>query len=70
MDHVLFKNADVTTVHPCMRDASGWIVREADSYIVVCSDVPSPGYEYMSFDMIGSGLVILKDDIKEIRQVA
>jgi hypothetical protein len=70
IDHLLFKNTDVTNVYPCVRDGVGWIVRETDSYLVLCSDMPSEGFEYMSIDLMGSGIVILKNCIVEMKTIA
>jgi len=65
MDHVLFRNSDPYLLKPSVREAIGWMVKETDEALWICFD---KAYESQSFDP-SSGLIILKSDILEVKEI-
>ena len=68
-DHVLFQKAEPNLYRPVVREAIGWLVREDDEAIWILWDksVMNVPHERKSAE---SGLVILKSDIIEMRNIA
>lgn len=68
MDHVLFRNSDPYLLKPSMREAIGWVIKETDEALWICFD---KAYESQSFEKLdpSSGLIILKSDILEVKEI-
>jgi hypothetical protein len=67
-DHVLFRNADPSLFNPVMREAIGWIVKNEDEVIVLVFD-KSVHELPCEVTTTASGMVILKHDIVEMKQI-
>ncbi|MEM2027549.1 MAG: hypothetical protein QXT30_07325, partial [Candidatus Bathyarchaeia archaeon] len=65
LDHVLFRNSKHSLLSPIVRETVGWIVKESDKALWILWDKGADKSEF-SFE---SGLVILKSDILEMRNV-
>ena len=67
VDHVLFRNADSSLLRPYVREVVGWLVRETDEALCLCHD---RAVEPLPFEKPSeSGLIILKSDVLERREV-
>jgi len=67
-DHVLFHNTDPTLLGPCVREVVGWLARETEDAICLCFD-RTVGTLPGELPSKGSGLIILKSDILEGREI-
>lgn len=67
-DHVLFRYADPSLCKPVMREAVGWLLKEDDEAIWILWD---RSVEKLANERTGSesGLVILRSDILEMRNI-
>jgi hypothetical protein len=66
-DHVLFKKCNHSDMKPSIREVVGWLVHETQEAIYICCDRsvdPLPCEKPSE-----SGLVILKSDILERREI-
>lgn len=68
LDHVLFRNADPVLFKPAVREATGWKINEDNEALWICFDKPIERLPYEKLDP-SSGLVILKCDILEIKEI-
>ena len=67
VDHVLFRNVDPNLLKPCIREVVGWLVRETDEVLCLCHD---RAIELLPFEKHSeSGLIILKSDVLERREI-
>jgi hypothetical protein len=67
MDHVLFRKCDHSDMKPSVREVVGWLVLETNDAIYICCDrsvEPLPCEKPSE-----SGLVILKSDVLERREI-
>ena len=67
LDHVLFKKCNHSDMKPSVREVVGWVVLETTDAMYICCDRsvnPLP-FEKPS----ESGLVILKSDVLERREI-
>jgi hypothetical protein len=65
LDHVLYKNTPKAVENPVERETIGWLTHENDQLICLENDRTIDELPY--FNGSGSGLVILKSCILEIR---
>lgn len=66
-DHVLFKKCNHSDMKPSVREIVGWLVLETGEAIYICCD---RSVEPLPFEKpSGSGLVILKSDVLERREI-
>jgi len=68
-DHVLFHRSDPSLHQPSVQEAVGWLEREEPDWLQIVwnrSYVPSP---LESKHQLGSGLIILKSDVEELREL-
>lgn len=68
-DHVLFRNANPSLFQPSIREAYGWLAKEDEEAIWLCLDKPVENLPHEKLDP-ATGLVILKDDILEMKEIA
>jgi hypothetical protein len=66
-DHVLFKNIEQPTAEAMERETIGWLTKQDTDIILVEHDRTIPNVEIPSGS--GSGLIILKNCIIEIRKL-
>lgn len=67
LDHVLFRNTDLTLYKPALRETVGWLQKETSQAVWILwerSVKPLPNERSPAKD---SGLVLLKSDIVEVR---
>jgi len=68
-DHVLFHRSDPSLHRPSIQEAVGWLEREEADWLQIVwnrSYIPNP---LESRSQLGSGLIILKSDIEELREL-
>ena len=68
-DHVLFHRSDPTLHQPSIQEAVGWLEREEPDWLQIVwsrSYIPNP---LESRNQLGSGLIILKSDVEELREL-
>lgn len=68
LDHVLFRNSDPNFFEPAIREATGWVIKDDDKALLLVFDKSVNHLPYEKAP-IASGLVVLKDDILEIRKI-
>ena len=68
-DHVLYHCGDPTLMRPETREAVGWLVYECQDYVIITWDRGAESPTLKSKDPKASGLVILRDDILELRRI-
>ena len=68
-DHVLYHRSDPLTMAPQTRETVGWLVYECPDYLIVSWDKDAGPPTLTGNDSKASGLVILRDDILELRRV-
>ena len=67
VDHVLFRNADSSLLRPCVREVVGWLIRETNEVLCLCYE---RAVETLPFEKPSeSGLIILKSDVLEKREI-
>jgi hypothetical protein len=62
-DHVLYNRASALAVQPQIREAVGWLIYEAEQYIILSWDRDGDPPTLHGGDPKASGLVLLKSDI-------
>ncbi len=62
-DHVLYNRASAVLMQPQIREAVGWLIYEADQYIILSWDRDADPPTLHGGDPKASGLVLLKSDI-------
>jgi hypothetical protein len=68
IDHVMYNRTSALTMQPQVREAVGWLVYEAENYIIISYDRDSGPPTLHGGDPKASGLVLLKSDV--VRMVA
>jgi hypothetical protein len=67
-DHVLFRNTDPHQLQPSKREAIGWLIKETEKAIWILFDRPVEAQPLEKPDP-ASGLIILRSDVLEIREI-
>jgi len=67
LDHVLFKNCNLTEAKPCIREVIGWLASENLEALLIYVDQPANPNAHEK--MTETGLIILKHTILETRKV-
>jgi len=68
-DHVLFRNTNPKLYHPSIRECVGWIVKENCEAIWVLWDRSVKPLPHERTKSTESGLVILKSEILEMKNL-
>lgn len=68
-DHVLYNRASVLFMQPQIREAVGWLVYEAEQYIILSWDRDADPPTLHGGDPKASGLVLLKTDILDMKKL-
>jgi len=69
-DHVLYNRSSALSMQPQVREAVGWLVYEAEQYIILSWDRDAAPPTLHGGDLKASGLVLLRSDIVEFRRLA
>jgi hypothetical protein len=69
-DHVLYHRGDPALMRPQVRECVGWLVYEAQDYIIMCWDRDAGPPTLKGGDAKASGLVLLRSDILEMKRIA
>ncbi|NLF88074.1 hypothetical protein GX563_04540 [Candidatus Bathyarchaeota archaeon] len=69
-DHVLYNRSSAMSMQPQVREAVGWLVYEAEKYIILSWDRDAAPPTLHGGDPKASGLVLLRSDIIEFRRLA
>jgi len=67
-DHVLYHRGDPLALKPQVREAVGWLVYEAEDYVIISWDRDAGPPTLKGGDPKASGLVLLRGDILELRR--
>ena len=67
LDHVLFKNCNLTEAKPCIREVIGWLASENLEALLIYVDQPANPNAHEK--MTETGLIILKHTILEAHKV-
>jgi hypothetical protein len=68
-DHVLYNRASALLMQPQIREAVGWLVYEAEQYIILSWDRDTAPPTLHGGDPKASGLVLLKTDILDLQKL-
>ena len=68
-DHVQFRNIPPGNVKPALRECVGWIVYEDQEYLLIVSDKPVDRDGIQLLDKASSGLLLLKNEVIEVREI-
>jgi hypothetical protein len=68
-DHVLYHRSDPTIMKPQVRETVGWLVYDCADYIIIAWDRDAGPPTLKNGDPKASGLVILRGDILELRDL-
>lgn len=68
-DHVLYHRIDPLTLKPQVRETVGWLVYEAPEYVVISWDRDAGPPALKGGDPKASGLIVLRNDILELRRL-
>lgn len=68
-DHVLYHRGDPALMKPQTREAVGWLVYDCAEYIIICWDRDAGQPTLKSGDPKASGLVLLRPEILELKEV-
>jgi hypothetical protein len=68
-DHVLYHRGDPLAVKPQIREGVGWLVYECTDYIILCWDRDAEPPTLKGGDPKASGLVLLRSDILELKNL-
>ena len=63
IDHVMYNRTSALTMQPQVREAVGWLVYEAENYIIISYDRDAGPPTLHGGDPKASGLVLLNADI-------
>jgi hypothetical protein len=69
-DHVMYNRSSAFLMQPQIREAVGWLIYEAESYIIISWDRDAGPPTLHGGDPKASGLVILKSDIIFCKKVS
>ncbi len=62
-DHVMYNRSSALLMQPQVREAVGWLIYEAESYIIISYDRDAGPPTLHGGDPKASGLVLLKSDV-------
>jgi|WetSurMetagenome_2_1015567.scaffolds.fasta_scaffold1317334_1 hypothetical protein len=65
-DHVMYNRTSADLMQPQTREAIGWLVHEAESYIIISWDRDAGPPTLHGGDPKASGLVLLKSDVQRM----
>jgi hypothetical protein len=68
-DHVLYNRSSTLAMQPQVREAVGWLVYEAEQYIILSWDRDAAPPTLHGGDPKASGLVLLKTDILDLQEL-
>jgi hypothetical protein len=68
-DHVLYHRGEPAFVKPQIRECIGWLVYSTEDYVTICWDRDAEPPTLKGGDPKASGLVLLRSDILELRQI-
>jgi hypothetical protein len=68
-DHVLYHRVHPENLEPQMRECVGWIIYDCVDYIVVAWDRDADAPTLKGGDPKASGLVLLRSDILELKEI-
>ena len=68
IDHVMYNRSSALMMQPQVREAVGWLIYEAEKYIIISYDRDAGPPTLHGGDPKASGLVLLKSDV--VRMVA
>lgn len=68
IDHVMYNRTSALTMKPQVREAVGWLIYEAETYIIISYDRDSGPPTLHGGDPKASGLVVLKTDIVSFKK--
>jgi hypothetical protein len=68
IDHVMYNRTSALTMQPQVREAVGWLIYEAEKYIIISYDRDAGPPTLHGGDPKASGLVLLKSDV--LRMIA
>jgi hypothetical protein len=63
IDHVMYNRTSALTMQPQVRETVGWLIYEAEKYIIISYDRDAGPPTLHGGDPKASGLVLLKSDI-------
>jgi predicted type IV restriction endonuclease len=69
IDHVMYNRTSALTMQPQVREAVGWLVYEAENYIIISYDRDAGPPTLHGGDPKASGLVLLKSDILRMAEL-
>jgi len=69
VDHVMYNRTSALTMRPQVREAVGWLVYEAENYIIISYDRDAGPPTLHGGDPKASGLVLLKSDILRMAEL-
>lgn len=69
LDHVLYHRGEPAAVKPQIRECIGWLVYSNEDYVTICWDRDAEPPTLKGGDPKASGLVLLRTDILELRQI-
>lgn len=69
-DHVIYNRTSALKMNPQIREALGWLVHEAEGYIIISWDRDADPPSLHGGDPKASGLVLLKTDIVSLKKLS
>lgn len=69
LDHVLYNRTSALAMKPQIRETIGWLVYECERYVTIAWDRDAGPPTLHGGDPKASGMVILKSDILEIKNL-
>lgn len=70
LDHVLYNRSLAVAMKPQKREAIGWLIYDCDLYVILVWDRDAEPPTLHGGDPKASGLVLLKSDILELRELS
>jgi hypothetical protein len=70
LDHVMYNRSSALLMQPQTREAIGWLVYEAEGYIIISWDRDADPPTLRGGDPKASGLVLLKSDIVSYKKLS
>jgi len=67
LDHVLYNRTSAVVMKPQIREAVGWLIYDCELYIILAWDKDAEPPTLRGGDPKASGLVLLKNEILEIK---
>jgi hypothetical protein len=69
IDHVMYNRTSALTMQPQVREAVGWLVYDAEAYVIISWDRDAGPPTLHGGDPKASGLVLLKSDILRMAEL-